>query len=92
MKREEVEEEEEEDEDNWCSFPTNKSMETTTESPYRERLILLLFTNNEMVTPILGMYLNRSIKTMGEIINEINFPIVGGGFLNNIIILTGVLL
>ena len=49
-------------------------------------------SNNEMVTLILGMYLNRSIKTMGEIINEINFPIVGGGFLNNIIILTGVLL
>ena len=39
-----------------------------------------------MVTPILPMYINRNIITLGEMINEINFPTIAGGFLNNVII------
>ena len=32
------------------------------------------------------MYINRNIITLGDMINEINFPTIAGGFLNNIII------
>ena len=43
-------------------------------------------TNNNIVTPILPMYINRNIITLGDTINEINFPTIVGGFLNNIVI------
>ena len=43
-------------------------------------------TNNNIVTPILPMYINRNIITLGDTINEINFPTIAGGFLNNIVI------
>ena len=32
------------------------------------------------------MYINRNIITLGDMINEINFPTIAGGFLNNIVI------
>ena len=44
------------------------------------------FTNNDMVTPILTMYINRNIITLGNMINEINYPTMAGAFLNNSII------
>ena len=44
------------------------------------------FTNNDIVTPILPMYINRNIISLGDMINEINFPTIVGGFLNNIVI------
>ena len=43
-------------------------------------------TNNNIVTPTLPMYINRNIITLGDTINEINFPTIAGGFLNNIVI------
>ena len=41
--------------------------------------------NNNIVTPILPMYINRNIITQGDMINEINFPTIAGGFPNNIV-------
>ena len=34
----------------------------------------------------LTLYINRNIITLGDMINEINFPTIAGGFLNNIVI------
>ena len=39
-----------------------------------------------MIAPILPMYFNRNILTVGDVINEINFPTIAGGFLNNRVI------
>jgi hypothetical protein len=36
-----------------------------------------------MVTPILPMYTNRNVITLGDMINEINYPTIAGGYLNN---------
>ena len=41
--------------------------------------------NNNQVTPILPKYINRNIITLGEMINEINFPTIAGGFLHILI-------
>ena len=41
--------------------------------------------NNNILTPILPMYINRNIITQGDMINEINFPTIAGGFPNNIV-------
>jgi hypothetical protein len=32
------------------------------------------------------MYINRNIITLGDMINEINYPTIAGGFLNNEVI------
>ena len=61
--------------------------ELTSIKPYLEHFSSLTlkayFTNNNKVTPILPMYINRYIITLGDMINEINFPAIAGGFLNN---------
>jgi hypothetical protein len=64
--------------------------EATSLKPYLEHFSSLTlkayFTNNNTVTPILLMYINRNIITLGDMINEINYPTIAGGFLNNEVI------
>jgi hypothetical protein len=64
--------------------------EGTSLTPYLEHFSLLTlkayFTNNNTVTSILPMYINRNIITLGDMINEINYPTISGGFLNNEVI------
>ncbi len=64
--------------------------EVTSLKPYLEHFLSLslkaYFTNNNMVTPILPMYTNRNIITLGDMINEINYPTIAGGYLNNAVI------
>jgi hypothetical protein len=54
--------------------------EVTSLKPYLEHFSSLTinayFTSNNTVTPILPMYINRNIITLGDIINEINYPTI----------------
>ncbi len=64
--------------------------EVTSLKPYLEYFSSLTlkayFTSNNMVTPILPIYTNRNIITIGDMINEINYPTIAGGYLNNAVI------
>ena len=79
--------------DNNCSTlmkVRTQQTEVTCLKPYLEHFasthLRAYFTNNDMVTPMLPMYINKNIITMWEMINETNFPTIAGGFLNNAII------
>ena len=63
--------------DNYCSTlmkVRTQQAEVTSLKPYLEHFTSLTlkayFTNNDIVTPILPMYINRNIITLGDMIKE----------------------
>ena len=79
--------------DNYCKTlmkVRTQQADITSIKPYLEHFSSLTlkayFTNYNTVTAILPMYINRNIITLGDMINEITYPTIAGGFLNNEVI------